>query len=207
MKGKFLLVFLLFTGYTALALSGYDNTGFVNKDSIIITTSQIKKQFVVNCIPEININGYEKHERYTYRASVFIKAGDNYRIDSRKADIVMKAGKTIVLKPTVVIKKGSKYLARIEECAECISTYKYDKFFTPNNDGKHDYWNVENTQNMSDVKIYIYDRYGKLLYTSISGGPGWNGGNSFANDYWFVMTYKDCNGDYKEVKSHFSLIR
>ena len=39
------------------------------------------------------------------------------------------------------------------------------KFFTPNNDGFNDYWNIKGvnaTYNSKSI-IYIFDRYGKLL--------------------------------------------
>ena len=80
------------------------------------------------------------------------------------------------------------------------------KFFTPNNDSKNDYWIVSNTLNLIS-SIFIYDRYGKLLKQIGDISSGWdgtfNGSPMPANDYWYLLTYKDG----RVLKGHFSLIR
>lgn len=69
--------------------------------------------------------------------------------------------------------------------------YYIPKYFTPNNDGNHDYWKVEDFNN-SIKNIAIFNRYGKLLKSLPSSAPGWNGnfnGKQLANDtYWYVIT-------------------
>ncbi|MEM9680793.1 MAG: T9SS type B sorting domain-containing protein, partial [Bacteroidota bacterium] len=40
----------------------------------------------------------------------------------------------------------------------------YKKFFTPNNDGVNDYWQIINAYTEENIDITIFDRYGKLLY-------------------------------------------
>ncbi|HEX8561649.1 MAG TPA: T9SS type B sorting domain-containing protein, partial [Flavobacterium sp.] len=62
-------------------------------------------------------------------------------------------------------------------------------------------------------KIYIFDRYGKLLkQISPATGPagGWDGtftGQLMpSTDYWFTVYYNE-NGTNKEFKAHFSLKR
>jgi hypothetical protein len=40
---------------------------------------------------------------------------------------------------------------------------KYPKFFTPNNDGFNDNWNIPDLASQSNALISIFDRYGKLL--------------------------------------------
>lgn len=84
------------------------------------------------------------------------------------------------------------------------------KFFTPNNDGYNDYWNVEGINGTFNSKsiIYIYDRYGKLLKQWVpTNNQGWNGTMNGiplpADDYWFTL--KLDNG--REAKGHFSLKR
>mgnify|MGYP003891630985 FL=1 len=39
----------------------------------------------------------------------------------------------------------------------------YPKFFTPNGDGINETWYIKNQQLEPDFKVYIYDRYGKLI--------------------------------------------
>ena len=86
----------------------------------------------------------------------------------------------------------------------------YPNFFTPNGDGYHDTWNIANLNPSYEAKIFIYDRYGKLIRQVNPNGEGWDGtfaGQQLpATDYWFRIEYKE-NGTAKEFKSHFSLIR
>ncbi|MDN3494292.1 T9SS type B sorting domain-containing protein, partial [Winogradskyella bathintestinalis] len=49
----------------------------------------------------------------------------------------------------------------------------YPLYFTPNGDGQNETWNIEGIGN--DAKIYIFDRYGKLLKQISPGGTGWDG--------------------------------
>ena len=44
-----------------------------------------------------------------------------------------------------------------------ITIIDYPRFFTPNNDGFNDYWNIIGLKNQANAKIEIYDRYGKLI--------------------------------------------
>ncbi|MBD0832450.1 T9SS type B sorting domain-containing protein [Aestuariibaculum sediminum] len=89
----------------------------------------------------------------------------------------------------------------------------YPKFFTPNNDGVNDTWNIEgiNGNNIQKPIVYIYDRYGKLLKEITPNETGWdgisNGKLMHPADYWFVVSAKNANGQLKTFKGHFSLIR
>ncbi|HLT49333.1 MAG TPA: T9SS type B sorting domain-containing protein, partial [Aequorivita sp.] len=59
-------------------------------------------------------------------------------------------------------------------------------------------------------KIYIFDRFGKLLKQLSPLGPGWNGTYNgsplFSSDYWFRVEYTE-DGNAKEFKGHFTLKR
>lgn len=87
---------------------------------------------------------------------------------------------------------------------------KYPKFFTPNNDGYNDTWNITDLAFQSDAVINIFDRYGKLIKQLSPSGPGWdgnyNGGPLPSSDYWF-QTFYTQNGVSQIFKSHFSLKR
>ncbi|MFE3846765.1 choice-of-anchor L domain-containing protein [Flavobacterium sp. LB3P45] len=84
------------------------------------------------------------------------------------------------------------------------------KFFTPNGDGFNDTWNITGIPNQENLKLYIFDRYGKLLKELLPNGSGWDGTfNGYklpADDYWFSIIYTEDNIS-KEYKSHFSLKR
>jgi len=88
----------------------------------------------------------------------------------------------------------------------------YPKFFTPNGDGYHDTWNIVGMTMKSRSKIYIFDRYGKLLTQISPTGEGWdgtfNGVQLPSSDYWFVLDYEDpVTGKNNQLRAHFTLKR
>jgi len=87
---------------------------------------------------------------------------------------------------------------------------KYPKFFTPNNDGTHDTWDIPDLAFQQGAVINIFDRYGKFIKQLKPSGPGWDGnynGNPLpSSDYWFEVYYTQ-NGVAQVFKSHFSLNR
>lgn len=85
----------------------------------------------------------------------------------------------------------------------------YPNYFTPNGDGFHDTWNII-CLDIATTKIYIYDRYGKLIKQINPSGLGWDGtynGQSLpSTDYWFTVEYIE-SGINKIFKSHFAMKR
>ncbi|EDP97878.1 T9SS type B sorting domain-containing protein [Kordia algicida OT-1] len=100
-------------------------------------------------------------------------------------------------------------------CGELVRTFElidYMKFFTPNGDEYHPTWNIIGLRNQPGAKIYIFDRYGKLLKQISPAGQGWdgtfNGVPMPSNDYWFRVEYVDpFDGSPKEFINHFTLKR
>jgi gliding motility-associated-like protein len=91
--------------------------------------------------------------------------------------------------------------------SEDIYLLMYPKFFTPNGDGYNDFWKIKFSENEPNLKVKIFDRYGKFLFEFYPNSMGWDGKfnniDSPSTDYWFVVIRE--NG--KEYKGHFSLIR
>lgn len=92
-----------------------------------------------------------------------------------------------------------------------VSVVDFPKFFTPNQDGFNDTWNIIEIVSIDpSAKIYIFDRFGKLIKQLDPAGTGWNGtfnGSLLpSNDYWFRVEYKE-NNEEKEMKGHFTLKR
>jgi len=91
-----------------------------------------------------------------------------------------------------------------------VQIIDYPHYFTPNGDGIHDTWNVVGLQNQPTAKIYIFDRYGKLIKEISPQSPGWDGtynGNLMpSTDYWFRVDYNEADA-LKQFKAHFSLKR
>jgi gliding motility-associated-like protein len=88
----------------------------------------------------------------------------------------------------------------------------YKKYFTPNGDGNNESWNIVGIERQPTAKIYIFDRYGKLLKQLDPSGPGWDGTyrgvQMPSDDYWFVVEFTEpTTGQKKEFRSHFSLKR
>ena len=95
---------------------------------------------------------------------------------------------------------------------EIVIVIDYPKFFTPNGDGVHETWNIKGIKDQPNAKIYIFDRYGKLLKQLISSGNGWdgtfNGEKVPSSDYWFTVEFIDpIDNTMKIFKAHFTLKR
>lgn len=89
--------------------------------------------------------------------------------------------------------------------SEDIYLLYYPKYFTPNNDGYNDVWQLYSAEKELGNKLFIYDRYGKLLKQLGPNENGWdgnlNGQKLPTNDYWFVLERQ--NG--KQYSGHFTL--
>lgn len=83
----------------------------------------------------------------------------------------------------------------------------YVKYFTPNGDGYNERWTIENASFEPELKVIVYDRYGKAMASFDSNSEGWDGTYNnqpmFATDYWFVVYRQDG----RIHKGHFSLKR
>jgi gliding motility-associated-like protein len=90
-----------------------------------------------------------------------------------------------------------------------LNTIGYPTYFTPNGDGFHDYWNIIGLENQPTAKVYIFDKYGKLIKQISTKSLGWDGtynGNPVpSSDYWFTIEYLEPAA--KTYKAHFSLKR
>lgn len=64
-------------------------------------------------------------------------------------------------------------------------------FFTPNDDGLNDTWEIDSIEYFPDALIQIYDRYHKLLIEYKGADPGWdgmyNGHPMPSDDYWYYI--------------------
>ncbi|TDN84304.1 gliding motility-associated-like protein [Salegentibacter sp. 24] len=87
----------------------------------------------------------------------------------------------------------------------------YPRFFTPNSDGYNDTWTIENTPEIQILKLYIFDRYGKLLKELFPGGQGWDGtynGHPLpVEDYWFRIEFEMLDGTRGDFGGNFTLKR
>jgi gliding motility-associated-like protein len=114
----------------------------------------------------------------------------------------VSAGEHLV---TVIDTEGCTYMTQV------VTIIDYPTYFTPNGDGINDTWNIIGL-NQADAKLYIFDRYGKLLkqLSATQGSEGWDGTYNQAElpstDYWFTLDYTE-NGVAKQFKAHFTMKR
>ncbi|MEM6719667.1 MAG: T9SS type B sorting domain-containing protein [Bacteroidota bacterium] len=89
-----------------------------------------------------------------------------------------------------------------------INLLFYPNFFTPNNDGFNDHWQIISSRAEPDLRIYIFDRYGKLLKILSPESEGWDGlyrGRPMpSSDYWFRVE-RPSNG--RTYTGNFTLKR
>ena len=94
----------------------------------------------------------------------------------------------------------------VTETFEINGIYDYPKFFTPNQDGINDTWQIEQDR-LTNSETFIYDRYGKLLKVLLGENEFWDG--TYQNqrmpstDYWF----KAISNEVIILKGHFTLKR
>lgn len=83
----------------------------------------------------------------------------------------------------------------------------YPKFFTPNDDGFNDVWQIKNLSYFPNSRVTIFDQFGKIIYSFNENQKGWDGTLNnvklFSSDYWFIIQFKNRIN----VKGHFSLKR
>lgn len=116
----------------------------------------------------------------------------------------------------VINEKGCFRITNIFLSDQCLKEenpflyIEFPKFFTPNNDGKNDYWTMSGGAKKirENAVIEIFDRYGKKLFSfSPEKNKGWDGtyrGNPVPeSDYWFL--FKTINGVFKS--GNISLIK
>jgi gliding motility-associated-like protein len=84
--------------------------------------------------------------------------------------------------------------------------------FTPNGDGKNDTFNGQG-ENITNYEMYIYDRWGNLIFESRSLNHGWdgraNGGGDIAQQdvYVYLVRFKDVFGRAHKYTGEVVLIK
>jgi gliding motility-associated-like protein len=105
------------------------------------------------------------------------------------------------------------YTIGIADVKGCKSVYETvyilgaPKYFSPNGDSYNDFWNIQFLDPTLNLKISIFDRFGKLLKLFNPKDTGWdgtyNGTPLPATDYWYVIAFESG----RFVRGHFSLVR
>jgi gliding motility-associated-like protein len=174
-----------------------DANGCTNTKTFIVTSSEAAT------ITEVLVNDFEEN----LTAQILVQGNGDY-------EYALDGG-LFQTNPIFNLAEPGEYQITVNDRNGCglssISFFalSYPKFFTPNGDGFNERWRIDNLdkKGLENSRIYIFDRYGKLLQQILASGDGWNGlynGQIMpSSDYWFVIEL--TNG--RIVKGHFSLKR
>lgn len=88
--------------------------------------------------------------------------------------------------------------------------------FTPNNDGKNDFWSmiITNGLEIFDLQTTVYNRFGKVVFESTNIVQNWNGHNLYEGSmcsegtYFYIISYTDGNtNETKTLKGFLEIFR
>lgn len=92
----------------------------------------------------------------------------------------------------------------------CDTLY-FPSAFTPNNDGRNDYFRGSGNRSVKDYSLTVYNRWGEVVFTTTNVLSGWNGkvkdAEQDAGIYIWVATYSNKAGLLKKRKGTVMLIR
>ncbi len=111
--------------------------------------------------------------------------------------------------------KAGKHIVYVLDLNGCgivafpVYVINFPNYFTPNNDGVNDYWQIVGLdyKNLQIERVEIFDRFGKILHVVVLKSNGWDGtfkGKPMpSSDYWFKAFLSDGG----IFKGHFTLKR
>jgi gliding motility-associated-like protein len=86
--------------------------------------------------------------------------------------------------PDISVESSGNYWVKVEDQNCCFNSdsvyvnvfdYFFPNAFTPNGDGKNDVFRMVGLYRNINFKMYVYDRWGKLLFQSDNMDVGWDG--------------------------------
>jgi gliding motility-associated-like protein len=83
--------------------------------------------------------------------------------------------------------------------------------FTPNGDGKNDFFVPVFHQDIEMATMTIYDRWGKVMAENINALNGWNGNNNGKHcsdgNYFYILQYQGIDFQWYSLKGYVTLLR
>ncbi|MBT8317881.1 MAG: T9SS type B sorting domain-containing protein [Lutibacter sp.] len=173
--------------------------GCTSERNIDVTISEVA---IVDAIYIEEVNGLNSIEVSTLGDGNYTYALDTIEI-FQESNVFLN----VIPGDYIIFIKDNKGCETVEVFVEVLETFP--KFFTPNNDGYNDTWSpsIEKIGGNLATKIYVFDRFGKMVKEIIPFGLGWdgtfNGVMLPSADYWYKIVLE--NG--KVFNGHFSLKR
>lgn len=180
-------------GYSSIKVNT-SNPAVIEDTNLTIIDDIINNQLSINDLSILGLGDYE--------FGVDINQNNTYQ-DSSEFNYLTAGFHTL-------------YIRDKNECgitSKKFAILAYPKFFTPNNDGINDQWNLIGLDltKYRSANLQIFDRFGKLIKTINLNGHAWDGSYNgkflTSDDYWFVVELVDLNNIKIVKKGHFSLIR
>ncbi|NNE54714.1 MAG: T9SS type B sorting domain-containing protein, partial [Flavobacteriales bacterium] len=113
----------------------------------------------------------------------------------------------------IVVDSTAVYTVEMEGCGQIdTETFVFETFdcvvvypnvFTPNSDGWNNALIFPNISQFSKRELWVYDRWGKLVYHAPTYDNTWDGGDLTDGTYWYIL---DLEGQ-EPIKTHLTLIR
>ena len=98
-----------------------------------------------------------------------------------------------------------------ESFSNFVSVYTEGLLFVPNAfapNGINTTWKpITHFVDTQDYNLRVYDRWGRPIFTTANSSEAWDGGDYPGGIYFYVITYKNSRGEYKEKKGSVNLIR
>ncbi|MBL4653614.1 MAG: gliding motility-associated C-terminal domain-containing protein [Flavobacteriales bacterium] len=92
----------------------------------------------------------------------------------------------------------------------CVDPIPSDAF-SPNGDAINDHWSIENLNYFLNYRIYVYSRWGQLVFDSNKDAMPWKGEGVFgtvpAATYYYIMVLDQSDKNSKIVKGSVSVVR
>ncbi|MFK7758239.1 MAG: gliding motility-associated C-terminal domain-containing protein [Flavobacteriales bacterium] len=95
----------------------------------------------------------------------------------------------------------------------CVGDLFIPNSFTPNNDGLNEVFQVQSARPLTSFQIWIYNRWGDLIYTSTDPTQVWDGSHESGNHYVqngvysYRVQYNYGGANSKEKTGHISVFR
>jgi gliding motility-associated-like protein len=84
---------------------------------------------------------------------------------------------------------------------------KVSDFFSPNGDGVNDHWTIPELDLLADSRVFIFDRFGRLLVENTGTAFRWDGliNNVPApvDSYWYLVKLNEN----ESLRGNFTLMR
>lgn len=157
--------------------------GCIATDEVIVTVNQAAKiqapSSVDLCTSNTTLDAGNGFESYQWQDG-----------STKQTLLVSKPG---IYSVTGITKQGCSISKQIAvnfcpELSKLAEKLKVPNVFTPNGDGKNEYFEIKELINYPENKLQIYSRWGDLVYEAANYTNTWNGSNLTPGTYFYQLT-------------------